>query len=453
MKVTVRTTKKEGKTPLYVKLRMGKEVSWVNLMLSVDIEKWLAASSSERKINNLLDKLGYTKKIQEMEFAFKDLRRRHRLTKENVLSAIDSIVLEDRRTVLLEKEKKKEKVTQMVKYNFKNSLEYYVESAVNGTRRHSYGDSFSEHSKKILKQFKRIMLKYLGRYHFDWADINKPVVDNFIAYLEDYGYARSTIERYMGVFHAFVLYAENQGWHTNNRAKAFIKYAPARDDEMKNKIYLSKEEIKGLYDMHLTGFDDTVRDVFLIGCYTGLRYCDLSRITESCIGKTESGTPVIRIVQKKTKSPVIIPILDDNLIVLLKKYDYNVPKIWDVSINRSIKNTLEILSHTVPSLAKKDRTILTLTERRMAEDARKKGYEIFEYDEEGYPIKHRWEMVSLHTARRTFITNVYLSGKFSVEFMMKLSGHKKYDTFKRYVRLSLDEYADDIAKSADNCLF
>ena len=52
-----------------------------------------------------------------------------------------------------------------------------------------------------------------------------------------------------------------------------------------------------------------------------------------------------------------------------------------------------------------------------------------------------------------FITNVYLSGKFSVEFMMKSSGHKKYDTFKKYVRLSLDEYADDIAKSADNCLF
>ena len=37
--------------------------------------------------------------------------------------------------------------------------------------------------------------------------------------------------------------------------------------------------------------------------------------------------------------------------------------------------------------------------------------------------------------------------------MMKLSGHKKYDTFKKYVRLSLDEYGDDIAKSADNSLF
>ena len=42
---------------------------------------------------------------------------------------------------------------------------------------------------------------------------------------------------------------------------------------------------------------------------------------------------------------------------------------------------------------------------------------------------------------------------FSVEFMMKLSGHKKYDTFKKYVRLSAEEYADDIAKSAEHCLF
>lgn len=37
--------------------------------------------------------------------------------------------------------------------------------------------------------------------------------------------------------------------------------------------------------------------------------------------------------------------------------------------------------------------------------------------------------------------------------MMKLSGHKKYETFKKYVRMPLDEYADDIAKNADNCLF
>lgn len=453
MKVQIRTKKKEGTTPLYVKLRMGEDVSWVSLMLSVDIEKWTVASSSERKINNLLDKLGYTKKIQEIEFAIKDLRKRHRLNKENVSTAIDSIVLADQRTALIEKEKKRETVVRSIRYNFKNSLDYYVNSAIDGTRRHSYGDSFAHFSTNILRQFQRVMGNYLEGHLFDWADINQPLVDNYIAYLEDYGYSKNTIKRFISAFHAFVVYAENQGWHNNSKAKAFIKYAPAHDDEMKNRIYLSKNEIQALFNMPLTGFDETVRDVFLIGCYTGLRYSDLSRITESCIGKTENGTPVIRINQHKTKNPVIIPILDDNLIVLLKKYDYNVPKLWDVSLNRNIKNTLEVLSKSVPSLAKEERTILTLPEKRMEEEARRKGEELFKYDKEGFPIKARWEMVSLHTARRTFITNVYLSGKFSTEFMMKLSGHTKYDTFKRYVRLSLDEYADDIAKSAENCLF
>lgn len=452
-KLQIRTTKKEGEAPLYMRMKIGEEAVWVNLLLRVDVAKWNAVVGNERKTTNLLDRLGLSKKISDIEFAIKDLRKRHRLTKESAKTAIDSIVLAEKRATILEKEELREKVVRSYKYRFRDCLDSYVNSAVDGTRRHSYGDSFAGHSISNLKQFRRNMFNFLDINPIEWSDLNKLFVDRFISYLESYGYCKSTIQRYMGAFHAFVLYAEQQGWHTNTRAKTYIKYAPPRDDEMKSKIYLSKEEIQALYDMSLSGFDETVRDVFLIGCYTGLRYCDLSRITESCIGKTENGTPVIRIVQHKTKSPVIIPILDDNLIVLLKKYNYNVPKIWDVNLNRNIKNILSFLSHRVPSLAKKERTLLTLPERKAEEEARKKGIQMFDYDEEGYPIKERWEMVSLHTARRTFITNVYLSRKFSIEFMMKLSGHKRYDTFKKYVRLSLDEYADDIAKSADNCLF
>ena len=452
-KIQLRTNKKEGTAPLYMRIKIGEEATWVNLMLPVDITKWNAAASSEKKIENLLFKLGYTQKIADIEFAIKDLRRRHRLTKEAISSAIDSVVFAEKRSALEKKDALREKYVERCRHSFKNCLFDYVDSAVAGTRRHSFGKSYSHFSINVLKQFKRIMCDYLDSHPISWDDLNQPQIDSIIAHMENYGYCKSTIERYINAFHAFVIYAENQGWHSNTRAKAFIKYTPARDDEMKNRVYLTKDEIQALYDMKLKGFDEQVRDVFLIGCYTGLRYSDLCRITESCIGETAKGTPVIRLIQQKTKSQVIIPILDNNLIVLLKKYNYNVPRIIDVCLNRNIKNTLERLSHKVTSLAKKERTILTVLERKMEIEARKKGQEPFEYDEQGYPIKARWEMVSLHTARRTFITNMYLSGKFSVEFMMKLSGHKKYDTFKKYVRLSLDEYADDIAKNADNCLF
>ena len=78
---------------------------------------------------------------------------------------------------------------------------------------------------------------------------------------------------------------------------------------------------------------------------------------------------------------------------------------------------------------------------------------LFYYDEQGNPLKHRWEMVSSHTARRSCITNMYLSGKFTVPQMMSVSGHKTERIFYKYVKLSLDEYADEVAFAANDGLF
>ena len=56
-----------------------------------------------------------------------------------------------------------------------------------------------------------------------------------------------------------------------------------------------------------------------------------------------------------------------------------------------------------------------MKERRAEVEARKKGVELFEYDEQGFPIRPRWELVASHTARRSCITNMYLSHKFTVK--------------------------------------
>ena len=198
---------------------------------------------------------------------------------------------------------------------------------------------------------------------------------------------------------------------------------------------------------------EQVRDVFLIGCFTALRYSDYSRIKKENIGYTNSGTKVIRIKQEKTAGTVVIPILDERLEALLKKYDYNVPEVLDQSLNRTIKEICKRLSITVPSLGKKERTVLNLNERRAEVEARRKGVELYEYDEQGYPIRPRWELVASHTARRSCITNIYLSKKLSVQQMMSVSGHKTETMFYKYVKLSLDEYADSVASAAVDGLF
>ena len=61
-------------------------------------------------------------------------------------------------------------------------------------------------------------------------------------------------------------------------------------------------------------------------------------------------------------------------------------------------------------------------------------------------IKPRYELVSSHTARRSGITNLYLTGLFDDRQMMSISGHKDLSTFSDYIKLSSDEIADAIAE-------
>ena len=226
-----------------------------------------------------------------------------------------------------------------------------------------------------------------------------------------------------------------------------------REEDKAKEIYLTKDELSAVYEMKLYGLEEKVRDVFLIGCYTAQRFSDYSRIDEHCIGTTSKGNRLIRLLQVKTKVPVVIPILDPKLETLLEKYNYNVPNLSDVVFNRYIKEICHRLSETTPSLAVMERTKLNKKETQRETKARKSGKEIFEYDEQGFPVKPKWELVSSHTARRTAITNMYLSGNYSIQQIMSVSGHKKEKTFKNYIKLSLDDYADDLASVSADGLF
>ena len=53
-------------------------------------------------------------------------------------------------------------------------------------------------------------------------------------------------------------------------------------------------------------------------------------------------------------------------------------------------------------------------------------------------------MVTSHTARRSGITNLYLTGLFDTVQMMSISGHKNQRTFFDYIKLSSDEIDDRI---------
>ena len=190
--------------------------------------------------------------------------------------------------------------------------------------------------------------------------------------------------------------------------------------------------------MPLTGKQDEVRDIFLVGCYTCQRVSDYNDIDKDCFTTTAKGTPVIRLVQKKTRNEVKIPIMNPNLRAICEKYAYNLPSVVDVILNRYIKDILKRLSETVPSLGKMVTTKLTMKQKKLEED----GKLIVERNDKGEVIMPRYNCVTTHTARRSGITNMYLTHKYNIVQMMHVSGHKTQKTFMDYIKLSSEELAD-----------
>jgi integrase len=404
-------------------------------------------------LSNYLIKKGINKKVALIEDSIKDMKRHHRFTKENLEKSIEDIMLADKREALKRVEQLGREAEDRKRHNVKNFVVEHIRKIESGEVRTAKKEKYAKESIKNWQQFRRVFLDFYRIRPFEWDDINESLADRYISYLESIGYMKYTLDKHISLFKTIVGVAERQGLHNNHLAASYLKSPQIREEDKAKEIYLTKDELSALYEMPLEGFEEQVRDVFLIGCFTALRYSDYSRIKKENIGFTNSGTKVIRIKQEKTAGTVVIPILDERLETLLKKYDYNVPEVLDQSLNRTIKEICKRLSVTVSSLGKEERTVLNLKERRSEMEARKKGIELFKYDEQGFPIRPRWELVASHTARRSCITNMYLSKKFSVQQMMSVSGHKTETMFYKYVKLSLDEYADSVASAAVDGLF
>ena len=448
--LVIRSKQSEGEAMLYTRMKIDGKSKWINLQLPVDIKKWRDVSTSLKKQTNYLDRLGYSKKIADIEFAIKELRQRNCLTEESINETILNTALVETRERIKKHDELQQYISDKQNKSVKTWIKDYIAKIVSGEARTFNGERYAPNSIRNWKQFLRIFLDFCKTTNdFCWEEINQSLVNKYMSFLEEKGYAKSAIDRFINCFKTLIGVAEREDIHNNYKARGLFRHATVKDHEKTTAIYLTKEELDGLYNMELVGLEEEVRDAFLVACYTGQRHSDFSQLNPTCFDTTFDGKKVIRIVQAKTKTPVVIPILDKRLKTILKKYNYNVPEIADQVMNRYIKRIGEILSHTVTSLGQDVKTILTKQER-IAEEGKTKT---FRYDEDGNAIKYKWELISTHTGRRTCATNMYLSKKYDIREMMLVTGHKRVENFMKYIKLTLDEEAYQLALSSDGEMF
>ncbi len=463
--VRTKDLKKDTAT-LFIRIHTRKIDVLVSTMLQVEVSEWLRATASpaawlrhqkknyqfhakltqiEGIVKAHLDKTNFDREALDMDVRYisePEKVEAERRAKEEAAEAERK--KQAKKEAAREKARKRAEEKKRIE-DEKNRLIWpfliqFVEDIKSGARKIG-SDDYAPGTVKAWKSFIGVYEGFDPMHQFGWADINRAFVTRYINHLQKHGYMAKVVNKHLTNLKALINAAFTDGVHDNQRAASLIVKKKIEDREKAVEIYLTESELQALYEMPLTGKNDHIRDVFLIGCYTCQRVSDYNNLNADCFETTRRGTRIIRIVQQKTKTEVTIPILNDNLIAICEKYGYNIPKANEQVLNRYIKNILKDLSETVPTLKEKVPTKLTMKQK---EALKKEGKEA-ETDLNGNVIVPRYACVTSHTARRTGITNMYLSHRYTMLQMMHVSGHKTQKTFMEYIKLSSEEIADEIA--------
>lgn len=203
---------------------------------------------------------------------------------------------------------------------------------------------------------------------------------------------------------AIVLAARAGGYLTEQEINA-IKLRQFDDKSSDNHIALRNDEVMKLYRHKCsTSRDEIIRDIFLLECTLGHRISDIQRIDDRV--EEIDGKHYVTLAPKKTPNKKIEVgiIFDIAKRILIDKYHCKLPACDKDAINHNIK--------------------------RIAKEAGINGLELHSYHSAGdsQPTeskKQRYDCISTHTGRRTFVSLLSARGW-------------KYEAISKYTGQSLD---------------
>lgn len=237
------------------------------------------------------------------------------------------------------------------------------------------------------------------------------------------GYKENTIYATYEILKAQLNAAKRSGFEIDD---TYYKQLRGKGKDVDN-IYLTEKEIKAIYNLDIPHLKEQgeidekstmeqTRDLFIIGCYTGLRRSDLNKLNDGLWNLSEDKNTV-SIVAEKTKKRVIIP-LHPYVRAIYNKYNGKLPKLGDkYNTNVHLKNLGRLAGVN---------EITTKTENI--------GGKVT-------TLKYKkYDLIGFHTARRSFATNMFLQGK-PTYAIMQLTGHTNERTFYKYVKATPEQIA------------
>lgn len=313
------------------------------------------------------------------------LIREAEVTNDTLLELRNKVIEAINSKVKVKEDKSKEKL--FLPYFNKWSTEETTKSKYNRFKKYTYN----------------LLAEYFGKKEPTFNDIDYAFCESFIEWMSD---EKDLCANTRGSHVKFVKAAMNEAFknklHQNEDFRSFRK-----EVEQVDAVYLTNEEVTKVAQLPLCGNHALVRDIFILGCHTGMRFSDYSRLS---MGDITDG--VIHFITQKCKAPVDIP-AHPRVLEILNKYGGTMPKISGQKFNVHIKEVCKEAGIRENVLVRRS--------------GKQERYE-------------KWELVSSHTARRTGLTNMYKAGIPTYRCMM-ISGHKTEQVFLTYLRITQEENA------------
>lgn len=334
VKAVIRKTKvnSKGECVVYIRYRHGQSVIDISTGLRVEAKCW----NENKQIVHSLSGIRRTKANAET------LREKEK-SDLYTNSGIDKIKIEligisrhlqhddiDPKAHLVKEKylaKKKPKELEKREENIIPLFEEFVDNSnTSDTTRRNYGTvkyhlREFEKAKKIRLTVNNLDIKFYERFNkFLFTELKKPDGEK--------GLSDNSVVSTMKNLKVFLTYLEKRGYnfqHIIPHIKASYKDTPI--------FFLTEDEIEKLYQHKFkTPRLEKVRDLFVLNCFLGYRYSDLSRLTKDHI--TEDG--VVEMRAYKNQKDTYVP-LTPKAKEILEKYDYELPIISEQNMNLYIK--------------------------------------------------------------------------------------------------------------------
>ncbi|WP_324671481.1 site-specific integrase [Hymenobacter sp. GOD-10R] len=182
-------------------------------------------------------------------------------------------------------------------------------------------------------------------------------------------------------------------------------------------LTLTRAEVVALASLDLRPALNNARGLFLLGVYTGLRFSDVAALRPEHIHVDR-----LRLTTQKTRDTLTIPIRPEARPLLAQIVAGTLRPLPNQVLNRYLKELAALAG------------IDTLTERTHYAGGKRHT-----------TTAPKYEFVTTHTARRTFVT-LALEAGLRPELIMKITGHKDLKSFSRYVNVTEDSVLTEFAR-------